>query len=206
MSADPIGSRKGGNVAWGTNANAAAFKYYSTGDAGMKLGRNAAGDILKFYVDNSSAAGAFGVGAIVTDGTNISIQGEASDYRIKTNVQPFTGASALVQALNPVTYEYTDRGNGETRRGFIAHELQELIPEAVFGEKDATERLGNLLDWDGTILQENIPEPTAEEMTYEDEIEVTPRDEATQESDDRLLISPQLVQNHGCLLKNDFKV
>ena len=184
MSADPIGSRKGGNVAWGTNANAAAFNYYSTGDAVMKLGRNAAGDILKFYVDNSSAAGAFGVGAIVTDGTNISIQGEASDYRIKTNVQPFTGASALVQALNPVTYEYTDRGNGETRRGFIAHELQELIPEAVFGEKDATERLGNLLDWDGTILQENIPEPTAEEMTYEDEIEVTPRVEATQESEE----------------------
>ena len=184
MSADPIGSRKGGNVAWGTNANAAAFNYYSTGDAVMKLGRNAAGDILKFYVDNSSASGAFGVGAIVTDGTNISIQGEASDYRIKTNVQPFTGASALVQALNPVTYEYTDRGNGETRRGFIAHELQELIPEAVFGEKDATERLGNLLDWDGTILQENIPEPTAEEMTYEDEIEVTPRVEATQESEE----------------------
>ena len=181
-SSDPIGGRKNGNAAWGSNASGGGFNYYSTGTSVMKLGRNNAGSLLQFYVDNPSG-GAKGVGGISTDGSNINISGQASDYRVKTNVQPFSGASALVQALNPVTYEYTDRGNGETRRGFIAHELQEQIPEAVIGEKDATVRLGNLLDWDGTILQENIPEPSAEDMEYQDEIEVTPRVEATEESE-----------------------
>ena len=59
----------------------------------------------------------------------------SSDYRLKENVQPMTGALAKVAALKPCTYTWKiDGSNGQ---GFIAHELAEVVPDAVSGEKDA---------------------------------------------------------------------
>jgi hypothetical protein len=57
-----------------------------------------------------------------------------SDYRLKENITPMTGALAKVAQLNPVTYNWKVGGSGQ---GFIAHELQEIVPDAVTGEKDA---------------------------------------------------------------------
>jgi hypothetical protein len=52
-----------------------------------------------------------------------------------------TGALAKVAALNPVTYKWkVDGADGE---GFIAHELAEVCPQAVVGEKDAVDAEGN---------------------------------------------------------------
>jgi hypothetical protein len=51
-----------------------------------------------------------------------------------------TGALAKVQALNPVTYKWkVDGSDGE---GFIAHELAEVAPYAVSGEKDGEQMQG----------------------------------------------------------------
>jgi hypothetical protein len=64
----------------------------------------------------------------------------ASDYRLKENVQPMTGALNLVAQLNPVTYTWkTDGSDGQ---GFIAHELQAVVPDCVIGEKDAVDADG----------------------------------------------------------------
>ena len=52
-----------------------------------------------------------------------------------------TGALAKVAALKPVTYKWNiDNSEGE---GFIAHELAEVCPHAVTGEKDAVDAEGN---------------------------------------------------------------
>jgi hypothetical protein len=59
-----------------------------------------------------------------------------SDYRLKENVTPMTGALAKVAQLNPVTYNWKIGGSGQ---GFIAHELQAVVPDAVTGEKDAVD-------------------------------------------------------------------
>ena len=59
----------------------------------------------------------------------------SSDYRLKENVQPMTGALAKVAALKPVTYTW--KLDGSLGEGFIAHELAEVVPDAVSGEKDA---------------------------------------------------------------------
>jgi hypothetical protein len=67
--------------------------------------------------------------------TNSTVFSTSSDYRLKDNVAPMTGALAKVQALNPVTYTW--KKSGKTGQGFIAHELQEIVPECVVGEKDA---------------------------------------------------------------------
>jgi hypothetical protein len=66
----------------------------------------------------------------------------SSDYRLKNSVTPMTSGIAAVSALKPVTYKWNaDNSNGE---GFIAHELAEVIPLAVFGEKDAVDKDGKI--------------------------------------------------------------
>jgi len=65
----------------------------------------------------------------------------SSDYRLKNTIAPITGALAKVALLNPVTYKWNvDGSDGE---GFIAHELAEVVPQCVSGEKDAMDADGN---------------------------------------------------------------
>jgi len=65
----------------------------------------------------------------------------SSDYRLKNTVAPMTGALAKVALLKPVTYKWNvDGSDGE---GFIAHELAEVAPQCVSGEKDAVDAKGN---------------------------------------------------------------
>lgn len=73
------------------------------------------------------------VGYIATDGVTTSYV-TSSDYRLKENVLPMQGALAKIAALNPVTFTW--KGGGKAGQGFIAHELQAVLPDCVTGEKD----------------------------------------------------------------------
>ena len=64
----------------------------------------------------------------------------SSDYRLKENIAPMIGALAKVQTLKPCTYKW--KVDGSDGQGFIAHELQEVCPDAVTGEKDGEEMQG----------------------------------------------------------------
>jgi hypothetical protein len=64
----------------------------------------------------------------------------SSDYRLKENIVPMTGALAKVAQLKPVTYKW--KSNGSDGQGFIAHELAEVVPDCVSGEKDAVDKDG----------------------------------------------------------------
>jgi hypothetical protein len=80
-------------------------------------------------------------GSISVSGSTTSYN-TSSDYRLKENVQPMVGALDRVALLKPVTYSWKlDGANGE---GFIAHELAEICPHAVFGEKDAVNEDGSI--------------------------------------------------------------
>ena len=79
------------------------------------------------------------VGSIRTNSASVSYN-TTSDYRLKENVTPIAGALAKVAALKPVTYTW--KVDGEYGEGFIAHELQEICPLAVTGEKDAVSEDG----------------------------------------------------------------
>jgi len=65
----------------------------------------------------------------------------SSDYRLKENIAPMTGALAKVAQLKPVTYTW--KLDGSDGQGFIAHELAEVVPDCVTGEKDAVDADGN---------------------------------------------------------------
>ena len=56
-----------------------------------------------------------------------------SDYRIKTDIKPLDPNFAI-DHLNPVSY--TNKLSGKKDTGFIAHEIQEIFPHLVTGEKD----------------------------------------------------------------------
>ena len=80
------------------------------------------------------------VGSIQTNGSATAYN-TSSDYRLKENITPMTGALAKVAQLKPVTYKWkVDGADGE---GFIAHELAEVCSHAVSGAKDAVDENGN---------------------------------------------------------------
>jgi len=80
------------------------------------------------------------VGKIQTSGSATSFL-TSSDYRLKEDIAPMTGALAKVALLKPVTYKW--KVDGTDGQGFIAHELQEVVPDCVGGEKDAVDANGN---------------------------------------------------------------
>jgi hypothetical protein len=75
------------------------------------------------------------VGSISTS-TTTTTYSTSSDYRLKENIAPMTGALSVVQQLKPCSYTW--KADGSEGQGFIAHELQAVVPECVTGEKDAT--------------------------------------------------------------------
>jgi len=114
-----------------TNADGNALNVVQTTSStvlGLKCGTAGTGAI-NFY----NSAGAY-VTTVTVSGTTVTYP-TSSDYRLKDNISPMTGALAKVAALKPCTYTW--KQDGSEGQGFIAHELQEVIPQAVVGEKDA---------------------------------------------------------------------
>jgi len=89
----------------------------------------------RFFINGNGT-----VGSISTSGSATSYN-TSSDYRLKEDVQPMVGASDRLMALKPVNFAW--KVDGSRVDGFIAHEAQEVVPEAVTGEKDAVDAEGN---------------------------------------------------------------
>ena len=96
------------------------------------------------YVDgNSVMSGSLSMLAGNIDFNTVGDVFNPSDYRLKENVSPITSSIDRVKLLNPVSFNYIDIS--DKQEGFIAHELAEAIPLAVFGEKDAVDNDGNII-------------------------------------------------------------
>jgi hypothetical protein len=112
-----------------------AFTAKISGNTGVGVGLD-----VERTVQNGDAAyfrSTTGLAGFITiTGANTCTYNSVSDYRLKENVAPMTGALAKVAALKPVTYTW--KSDGSDGQGFIAHELQAVIPDSVTGEKDAT--------------------------------------------------------------------
>jgi len=115
------------------NANA------SGGNACIYLNRRTTGTLIAF--GTNAGSGFSVVGSISHNGSNTAYN-TSSDYRLKDSVAPMTGALAKVAQLKPCTYTW--KSTGANGQGFIAHELQEVFPDAVEGEKDALDKNGDI--------------------------------------------------------------
>jgi hypothetical protein len=85
---------------------------------------------------------------------SISVTGSAtnyatsSDYRLKENVAPITGAADRLMLLNPSRYNFIS-DPAKPVDGFLAHEVQAVAPNAVIGQKDE-------VDADGAPVYQSI--------------------------------------------------
>jgi len=66
----------------------------------------------------------------------------SSDYRLKENIVPLTGAADRLVQLPVHRFNFIS-DPGRIVDGFIAHEAAEVVPECVTGEKDAVDADGN---------------------------------------------------------------
>jgi len=81
------------------------------------------------------------VGSISTSGSSTSFS-TSSDYRLKEAVADMTGAIDRVKALAPKRFNFIEDAD-TTVDGFLAHEAQAVVPEAVTGTKDEVDDDGN---------------------------------------------------------------
>jgi hypothetical protein len=102
------------------------------------------------------------VGSISTSGSATAYN-TSSDYRLKENVTPITDALSRINQLKPSRFNFISESD-KTVDGFLAHEVQEIIPEAINGEKDAmrdeefelTPRVDEVTDEDGNVITEAV--------------------------------------------------
>ena len=133
-------SNGGNGKVYVTNTND-CVKTFTSGSSGFGIVCQTAytssnGNLLAFV---NSGGGI--VGTITTNNSNTAYN-TSSDYRLKDNVAPMTGCLEKVSKLKPVTYRWIE--SGLESQGFIAHELQEIVPEAVTGKKDAVNEDGSI--------------------------------------------------------------
>ena len=122
-----------------TQRNGTKATIENAGNAlGLSCSTNTASvDFALFYANAGTICGA--ISRVGT--TSAVVYTATSDYRLKENIQPFVNALDSVSKLKPCNYTWKD--GGASANGFIAHELQEVCPDAVVGEKDAVDEDGN---------------------------------------------------------------
>jgi len=96
--------------------------------------RTSNGDIIRFRRDTTIIGGI----SSTTAGTTYST---TSDRRLKDNIQPITDATDKLMGMNPVTHTWIDNPDDPQVHGFIAQEMQEVVPEAVSGDAESDEMM-----------------------------------------------------------------
>jgi hypothetical protein len=119
-----------------TNNDVQGLVFYRDGEMRITENGSSSATTIGFFRNSSATL----VGSITTTSTATSYV-TSSDYRLKEDIAPMTGALARVATLKPVTYKW--KSDGSDSQGFIAHELQAVVPECVVGEKDAVDAEGN---------------------------------------------------------------
>ena len=88
--------------------------------------------------------GASSLKGVIYQSGNNTLYAATSDYRLKKNIKPLTNGLEIINLLKPVNYTFIEEPYDDDT-GFVAHELQEIIPKCVIGEKDQIDEHGNII-------------------------------------------------------------
>ena len=117
--------------------DAASGSTQMTRDSGTTLFVNRStttGTAVAFHY-NGTAEGSISVTA---SGTTYNT---TSDIRLKTDIEPIEHATDMLMAMNPVSHRWKADPDADAVVGFIAQEMQEIVPEAVSGDADSDEMM-----------------------------------------------------------------
>ena len=123
----------GGGVGINTTAPTGAFTVQELSGQVMRSESSSSGTVTHLQFVKVSG-GAAQIGAITGTTSSVSYT-SGSDYRLKENVITDWDATTLLKQLKPSKFNFKDN-QSETVTGFIAHEVQEVLPYLVNGEKD----------------------------------------------------------------------
>ena len=79
------------------------------------------------------------IGSITLNGTTATSYNTSSDYRLKENVDYTWDATTRLKQLKPCRFNWIADDTNTLEDGFLAHEVQAVVPNAVTGTKDQME-------------------------------------------------------------------
>jgi hypothetical protein len=133
-----------GAVGIGETAPDTAFDVYrAAGDVSqVQTGRTTNSNVgmIRFRDGDDNACGQI----TSNPSTNTTNYVTSSDYRLKENVVDMTGAITRVKTLSPKRFNFISNAD-VTVDGFLAHEAQAVVPEAVVGEHNEVDDDGNMV-------------------------------------------------------------
>jgi hypothetical protein len=109
------GSATGGGHLSATNSGNPAFAVNRKSSDGSCVSFNRDGSIV-------------GSVSVTSSGTTYNT---TSDIRLKTDIEPIDHATDMLMAMNPVSHRWKADPDADAVVGFIAQEMQEIVPEAV---------------------------------------------------------------------------
>lgn len=130
-----------------TNTDGAASIYLNR--QGAATGTGGGEEYMLFDINGGK------VGSITRSPTGVAYN-NTSDYRIKTVKGPITGALERIKLLKPVRAVYKEDIAQTEVDTFVAHEVSPAVPEAVTGQKDQTDNLGNPI-WQQLDMKQLVP-------------------------------------------------
>ena len=134
---DVVGSGEKLSVATGSGSGGIGFAGTSGTILRIWQQGSGGGTAIQFY---SQPAGNF-VGSITVT-TSATSYNTSSDYRLKENVTATWDATTRLKQLNPVRFNFIANADN-TVDGFLAHEVQAVVPEAVTGTHNEVDDDGN---------------------------------------------------------------
>jgi len=138
-----LGKGSGAGASIGGIIHAKSNRFYqfltetttNAGDAIMYLNRQSSdGKAIYFRRANSNVGNI----SLTSSGTTYNT---TSDRRLKDNIEPIADATDKLMSMKPVTHTWIANPEAPSVHGFIAQEMQEIVPEAVSGEDGGEEMM-----------------------------------------------------------------
>ena len=155
----------GGNISIGEDQANRAAMYIQThlqsyNGILIKNGTNNGGGIFINFANYNLS----GVGSIsqTSDGSGVNFN-TSSDYRLKENVSDMTDATTRLKKLQPKRFNFIADESNTLVDGFLAHEVSDIVPEAITGEKDGVQDIGIIKDEDGNVIDTDAPKARTKE-------------------------------------------
>jgi len=114
--------------------SAGTVSVYRPSNAALMIGRGGSGQVAQFFHSGTQ------VGSISITASSTAYN-TSSDYRLKENVAEVDEPISRLMQLNPRSFNFKEEPDTRVD-GFIAHELAEVVPNAVQGEKDEVDEEG----------------------------------------------------------------